>query len=148
MNFKITNYPLIAARVYWINLLVALVYPPVIEINCIITILTIRDLFLKMSEHERIAVKKYLFASFIMHLFWAISLILTFLFIDHIAESIIIAMLILNVVGFGLILLFLYYFQTRLNTLENYRGVDIWDLIFTPWFLQRWNKVLISESTH
>ena len=146
MDFKITNYPLIAARTYWINLLLVLVFPPLIEINFIITILTINELFLKMSEEERNAVKGYLSACLILHFIWAVSLMVAFMWIDQIGESIIIALMIFGIAGLGLILLFLYYFQTKLNTLDNYKGVDVWDLLVTPWFLQRWNKILISES--
>lgn len=144
MRFHITKYPLIAARIYWLSILLALIFPPIIEVNFVITILVIRDLFLKLNFEDHRNTKGYLVASLFTHLIWLISITLGFLLANQISELLIIVMLIGSIIGFGLILLFLYYFQTRLNKHEDFEGVDVWDLIVTPWFLQQWGKTLTN----
>ena len=114
----------------------------------VITVLMNFELFRLLSEEERNRTRPYLIASVILY-FGGLAV---FNGTTSAEQSELLANigLIAYFVALGLIFLFVYYFQTRLNTIKEFKNVGLFELLIAAWFLQSYRKILptiLAERT-
>ncbi len=98
------------------------------------------ELFQLLSKEEKNRTRPFLIASVILY-FGGLAVFIATTSAEQ-SEFLANVGLITYFVALGLILLFVYYFQTRLNTIKEFRKVGLFELLIAAWFLQSYRKIL------
>lgn len=101
------------------------------------------ELLRRLPLREQKMVRPYLIAGLIIYLLVAVLSI--WMPNNPKFESIETWLIIAFMIGLALVMLFTYYFQTRLNALPEFKSLNFIQLMITPWFLIAYREVLEEE---